>query len=107
MNCVQLSGTIETPPTIINDGDAIRFLLKVTFPALNKRKKSASTYIPCTVFDATAEQQHRLLGKNYAKDRIELTGRLARTVFRDESTHEFFNVEVFVHPNGLLMQRLS
>ena len=103
MNCAQVSGTIAAQPSEINQSNGVRFILKTRYPV--KGALAGTLHIPCGVFNATPEQRDILLGNSYRDHRIEVAGKLARTVHEDENGRDIGEVEIIANPNGLLIQR--
>ena len=105
MNSVQLSGIITTPPSALEHGKGIRFILKVRYPSKDGSNRTGITHISCTAFDATKEQSEILLGKNFQNFVVELSGRLVLSVYENEKGQDIYNTEVVVNPNGLLIKQ--
>ena len=103
MNSVQVSGTFSSPPELNENG--IRFQLKTRYPVKGETSPGAMM-VPCAVFDSTPDQKNILLGSNHRKFRIEITGRLVRSVFENEYGEIVTGIEVVANPNGLLLQRI-
>ena len=105
MNSVQLSGIITTPPSALEHGKGIRFIIKARYPSKDGSNRTGITYIPCSVFDSTKEQSEILLGKNFRNFVIELSGRLVLSVYENEKGKSIYNTEVVVNPDGLLIKQ--
>jgi hypothetical protein len=106
MNSAQLSGSIATPPVLVDTGNSIYFMLKVRYPSRESHDGVTFAYIPCGVFDATPRQREILLGKTHQKLRVEACGRLEEIVMKDERGRKAVNLGMLVNSNGLLIQRV-
>ena len=103
MNSVQLSGKLATAPEL--SGNGILFMLKARY-AIVGESSPAIALVPCRVFDYTKEQKDILLGAKHSKYRIEINGRIVRSVFENEHGDVVTSIEVVPNPSGLMLQRV-
>lgn len=103
MNSVQLSGTISGQPEKYETG--IRFTLKARYPVKGETSPGTAA-VPCAVYDFTSDQKNILLGSNHRKFRVEINGRIVKSVFENEYGEIVTGLEVVANPNGLLLQRV-
>lgn len=103
MNSVQVSGTIATNPEL--KGNGIQFILKARYTIAGE-SALAVALIPCRVFDYTEELKDLLLGSKHQKYRIEINGRIVRSVFEDTHGDIATGIEVVPNPNGLTFHRV-
>ncbi|MDF7824383.1 hypothetical protein P4B35_10200 [Pontiellaceae bacterium B12227] len=103
MNSVQLSGTISRQPEVNDTG--IHFMLKARYPVKGE-PFPGTTLIPCVVFDYSPEQKNILLDSGLRKFRVEINGRIVKSVFENEYGEVVSGLEVVANPNGLLLQRM-
>lgn len=103
MNSVQLCGNLATAPEL--SGNGILFMLKARYAIIGETTP-AITLVPCRIFDYTQEQKDILLGSRHQKYRIEINGRIVRSVFENEHGDVVTSVEVVPNPSGLMLQRV-
>ena len=103
MNSVQLSGTLSNPPEL--NGNGILFMIKARYSVVGETTP-AIALVPCRVFDYTQEQKNILLGAKYQKYRVEINGRIVRSVFENEHGDVVTSIEVVPNPSGLMLQRV-
>lgn len=103
MNSVQLSGTLTNTPEL--NGNGILFMLKARYSIVGETTP-AIALVPCRVFDYTQAQKDILLGSKHQKYRVEINGRIVRSVFENEHGDILTSIEVVPNPNGLMLQRV-
>ncbi len=114
MNNIQLSGTIASRPSPINDGTGIKFFLRARHPTATPGLPPGIVHVPCRIFDPSPEQRRILLGGKHRHVRVEAAGRLEQIVSEGcgrcrvgcNNRRQYGNLEMIINKQGLLLQRM-
>ena len=107
MNHSVLSGLVANKPLVFGNGQGIRLTLKTRYPSRQEGVAAGTAYVPCVIFEPSKEHLETLMSEDFKKLRIELSGRIRRSSYEDDSGERVYNTEVVCNGSSMLIQKVK
>lgn len=107
MNHCLLSGLIANKPLVFGNEQGVRFTIKTRYPSKQEGIKAGTAYVPCVVFELSKEHFEILKSEDYKNFRIELSGRIRRSSYENDSGERVYNTEVVCNGSSVLLQKVK